>query len=222
VIQFGKFIIFDGIDGSGKGTMIELTQELLFRSGVPSVVSKHPGGTEFGKAIRRVIFEHPGTREIDPEALELVFTADHIHNTHRLVIPALESGVWVVADRSYITTNPVYVQIPKEQQLPGWFKARYRGPEYDILFLMDGDPQVFFDRANARAEGHQSKKKWNNIESARKFRTSYMNLYSWDARTVRLHSDAFTPGHLLREHVAPALVKLGVAIDEETLNRLSA
>lgn len=218
----GKFIIFDGVDGSGKGTMAALTFELLKYSGIPVVSSKHPGGTLFGMALRKVLFESPGTRNIEPEALELLFTADHIHNTKHLVEPCLKAGFWVVADRSYTTTNPVYTQIPKEKQLPDNLKERYMGPKRDLLFLMDGDPAIFLERANARAETHQVAKKWNDLASALKFRTTFMNLYCWDARTVRLHSDVFTPGELLRREVVPALVKLGACIDGATLDRLAA
>src|SRR5690606_4538652 len=91
----GRFITFEGIDGAGKSTHLSRCAQWLRDHGIAVVVTREPGGTELGEAIRDWFLHQP--TDARTEAL-LAFAArsDHLE---RLVRPALAAGEWVVCDR---------------------------------------------------------------------------------------------------------------------------
>ena len=91
----GKFITFEGIDGAGKSTHMDAVRALLAARGKTVVMTREPGGTEVGEAIR-ALFLHRAMSP-DTEAL-LVFAARREH-LDRVVWPALARGDWVLCDR---------------------------------------------------------------------------------------------------------------------------
>ncbi|MDQ3713005.1 MAG: dTMP kinase [Acidobacteriota bacterium] len=93
----GKFITFEGIDGSGKSTQMRmLANELRFR-GFKVMPTCEPGGTPLGRRLREAFLE---TEEnVSPLAELLLFAADRAQHVDFLVEPALEEGKIVISDR---------------------------------------------------------------------------------------------------------------------------
>jgi dTMP kinase len=96
----GKLISFEGLDGAGKTTQIELLTRWLAARGVPYVQTREPGGTPLGVQIRRLLFERPDL-DITPLAEAFLFQADRAHHFSTLVLPALAEGTLVVTDRCF-------------------------------------------------------------------------------------------------------------------------
>lgn len=96
----GKLISFEGLDGAGKTTQIELLTRWLAARGVPYLNTREPGGTPLGVEIRRLLFERPDL-DITPLAEAFLFQADRAHHFNTLVLPALEAGTLVVTDRCF-------------------------------------------------------------------------------------------------------------------------
>lgn len=96
-MQRGRFITFEGIEGSGKSTQVELLAAHLRRCGVPVVATREPGGTALGEHLRDVLLD-PAS---DPAAaVELfILEAARAQLVARVIVPALEGGAAVVADR---------------------------------------------------------------------------------------------------------------------------
>jgi len=93
----GKFITFEGIDGSGKSTQLRmLASELLFR-GFDVLNTCEPGGTPLGRRLRGAFLETEET--VAPLAELLLFAADRAQHVNFLVKPALEQGKIVISDR---------------------------------------------------------------------------------------------------------------------------
>lgn len=92
------FITFEGGDGSGKSTQIELVAKALRADGHEVVLGREPGGTPVGREIRRVLLhgEHLSGRT---EAL--LFAADRSHHVDTHILPALKRGAIVLSDRYY-------------------------------------------------------------------------------------------------------------------------
>lgn len=95
----GKFITFEGGEGSGKSTQARRLAEVLRKSGIDVVLTREPGGTEAGKAIRRILTDAEANYDLDPVCEAMLFCADRRNHLTRLVWPAMEAGKWVISDR---------------------------------------------------------------------------------------------------------------------------
>ena len=91
----GRFITFEGIDGAGKSTQIAVVATALRERALPLVITREPGGTPLGEALRDVILHQP--MSIGTETL-LMFAARAEH-LERVIAPALDAGTWVLCDR---------------------------------------------------------------------------------------------------------------------------
>ena len=96
----GLFITFEGVEGSGKTTQVELLGEALATRDV--VIVREPGGTELGERMRDVLLF--GGMAIDREAEMYLFMAARAQVVHEVVEPALNSGRIVIADRYHDST----------------------------------------------------------------------------------------------------------------------
>ena len=94
----GKFITVEGIEGVGKTTNIDFIHKLLLAAGHDVVLTREPGGTPLGEAIRGLLLD-PEYTGMDPTCeLQLMFAARAEHLA-KVVRPALETGRWVLCDR---------------------------------------------------------------------------------------------------------------------------
>jgi dTMP kinase len=91
----GRFITLEGIDGAGKSTHLEWLRERVEACGPRVVMTREPGGTLLGEALRDLIIG----REMDPETETLLVFAARREHLARVIVPALERGDWVVCDR---------------------------------------------------------------------------------------------------------------------------
>jgi dTMP kinase len=98
----GALIVIEGLDGSGTTTQADLLVAWLARTGVPAIVAREPSGGAIGVVVR----QHLG-RQVElggPEAEALAFAADRMDHVVSEVVPALERGTTVVADRYYLSS----------------------------------------------------------------------------------------------------------------------
>lgn len=91
----GRFITVEGIDGAGKSSHIEWLREYLTQRGHAVVVTREPGGTPLGEALRSILLNEPMSPETE---MMLMFAARAEHLTE-VIRPALARGAWVISDR---------------------------------------------------------------------------------------------------------------------------
>lgn len=103
--MIGRFITFEGGEGVGKSTQVRLLRETLEARGVPCLFTREPGGTEVGERIRGLLKDE--SLDMTDMTELLLFEAARRENTERVIIPALEAGKLVVADR-YIDSTTAY------------------------------------------------------------------------------------------------------------------
>ena len=96
--QTGRFIAFEGGEGTGKSTQARLLADALRTAGVEVTVTREPGGTPGAEAIRALV-PHPPGEGWNPRAEALLFAAARSDHVAQLIRPALADGVWVVCDR---------------------------------------------------------------------------------------------------------------------------
>jgi len=98
-----RFITLEGIDGCGKSTQARLLSEFLLGRGINTELTREPGGTRIGKAIRQVL-QNPENQEMIPETELLLYLADRLQHLQEKVVPALAEGTWVISDRFHEST----------------------------------------------------------------------------------------------------------------------
>ncbi len=96
----GYLISFEGLDGAGKTTQMDMLGRWLDEQKIVYVRTREPGGTPLGGEIRRLLFHHPELT-ITPLAEAFLFQADRAQHFATLVLPALEAGTLVVTDRCF-------------------------------------------------------------------------------------------------------------------------
>jgi dTMP kinase len=100
----GRFLVFEGIDGCGKTTQLEalrrwLPDSGLLTGGAAVVVTREPGGTALGRALREMLL-HPPEGAVPAAITELLlYAADRAQHVQECILPALAAGDWVLCDR---------------------------------------------------------------------------------------------------------------------------
>ncbi len=102
----GRFIAFEGGEGSGKSTQARLLADHLATRGIAVDLTREPGGTPGAEAIRALLLDPPG-EGWGPEAEALLFAAARADHVARRIRPALEAGRWVVCDR-FVDSSRAY------------------------------------------------------------------------------------------------------------------
>jgi dTMP kinase len=94
----GKFITFEGLDGCGKSTQLEKLAIVLRERGIDVVTTREPGGTAIGERIREVLLSSR-TAALDAHAEMALMFASRAQVIAEVILPALDSGKWVLCDR---------------------------------------------------------------------------------------------------------------------------
>lgn len=103
-MQRGRFITFEGGEGTGKSTQARKLADRLEAAGIPVIVTREPGGTALGEDIRALILKD---RPQDPLTELLLFAAARAEHMTAVIRPALDDGTWVISDR-FIDSTRVY------------------------------------------------------------------------------------------------------------------
>src|SRR5215813_8030496 len=99
------FVTFEGSEGSGKSTQVQRLSARLKRSGVPYLVTREPGGTPIGEAIRELLQYSSHNAGMTPETELLLFEASRSQLVRTVIKPALERGKCVITDRFFDSTT---------------------------------------------------------------------------------------------------------------------
>jgi dTMP kinase len=94
----GRLITLEGGEGAGKSTVLDAVRERLVAHGLDVVVTREPGGTAFGEAVRSVVLD-PARRDMCAESELLLMFAARAQLVRERILPALGAGQWVLSDR---------------------------------------------------------------------------------------------------------------------------
>jgi dTMP kinase len=134
----GRLITLEGGEGAGKSTLLAGLRDHLQQHGVSLLQVREPGGTGLGEAIRSIVLD-PAHPNISPESELLLMFAARAQLVRERILPALESGQWVLCDR-YVDASYAYQGAgrgqPEERiaELEHWACA---GVKADLTLLLD-------------------------------------------------------------------------------------
>lgn len=146
----GRFISFEGIDGSGKSTQARLLADHLREIGHDVVLTREPGGSPGAEEIRALVLQGAPDRW-SAETEILLFTAARRDHLERTILPALQAGKVVICDR-FADSTRMYQGLSRGD-LRGVVDALHRlmiGVEPDVTVLIDMDPGQGLSRARSR------------------------------------------------------------------------
>ncbi|MBR2655866.1 MAG: dTMP kinase [Loktanella sp.] len=149
----GRFITFEGIDGSGKSTQARLLAGHLRGQGVDVVLTREPGGSAGAEEIRQLLLTGD-TDRWSAETEILLFTAARRDHLEKTILPALSLGQTVVSDR-FADSTRVYQGATRGdlRAKVDTLHALMIGREPDLTFIIDMDPATALGRGLARKSG---------------------------------------------------------------------
>lgn len=153
----GKFITFEGLDGSGKSTQIEKLARALRGHGIAVTVTREPGGTSTGEKIREVLL-HSTTSGLSPMTEMALMFASRAQHIHQVIQPALAEGRVVLCDRFTDSTEAYQGGGRKlgTKSVLALHEILCGGLQPDLTILLDNEVGVSVGRARRRNRQHKA------------------------------------------------------------------
>ena len=174
----GTFFTFEGPEGSGKSTQINLLAEELIDLGHEVVVTREPGGTPIGEEIRHLLIHSSSGKEMSPEAELLLFAAARAQLVRELIQPSLQAGKIVICDR-FLDSTTVYQGAARSiaSDPVSYINQFAVGPVTpDLTFILDVPHEESMRRVKRRASDVPDRMEEENADFYKKVREGYLLL----------------------------------------------
>lgn len=179
-----QWLVFEGDDGVGKSTQVEMLADYYRNRGVEPIVCRQPGSTKLGNMLRTILLSDEYSNHLCPEAERLLFAADNVQFIVDVVIPALSEGKIIIQDRYTPYSNFAYSVYGHgfDMELINALEKFTLDYYPDIVFLLDLDPEVAQRRTSIN--GCKDRIDKLGIDFHRRVREGYLEL-------SRVHHDKF-------------------------------
>lgn len=151
-LRQGFFIVFEGIDGSGKSSQARLLKDFLSQQGYDSVLLREPTEGPWGKKIRDILTY--GRKGISPEDELKLFIEDRKENIQNNILPALKSNKVIVQDRYYFSTiayqGALGIDPSRLREMNEAFAVKP-----DVVFYLKIDPKLGLERIETGRQGEK-------------------------------------------------------------------
>lgn len=184
----GKFITFEGIDGSGKSTQLRMLADVLRERGVDILVTREPGGTPLGRRLRAAFLETEET--VAPMAELLSFAADRAQHVEFLIKPSIADGRVVISDR-YADATFAYQGAGRgftKEQVNSVIELATGGLKPDLTLFFDITVEEAIRRMAVRPEAHAKRNRMDEetAEFYGRVRESYLGIASREPERFRV------------------------------------
>ena len=182
----GKFITFEGGEGSGKSTHIERLVTRLRQGGYHPLITREPGGTHVGEQIRHVLQYSKDSSSMVPETEMLLFCASRAQLVREVIQPALNEGHIVICDR-FLDSTTVYQGVgrkiaPEAVAAINRFAVGANLP--DLTLVIDLDPRIGLERVRGRELFDRMENQ--SLEFYERVRQGYLNLAKLESHRVKV------------------------------------
>lgn len=178
----GRFISLEGLDGAGKSTHIEFIARHLRQRGVDLLLTREPGGTPLGEALRGLLL----SRAMAADTELLLMYAARVEHVQGLIQPALQAGRWVLSDRFHDASHAYQcggrgIAAERLAALEAW---ALRGFAPDLTLLLDVPAELAAERrAQARAADRFEAE---DVEFFRRVRAAYLERAALHPQRIRV------------------------------------
>lgn len=168
----GLYVCLDGPDGAGKGTQVAKLQRYLESQGYEIVQVREPGGTKTGDHIRHLLLNHEDVGAMSDTTELLLFEAARAQLVDEVIIPALEAGKIVLADRSFDSTTAYQGAAGKLslERVIHMNEVAMRGIKPDRSYFQDIDVETSVQRRAGNPDRMERKKKFYHQRVVEAFR----------------------------------------------------
>lgn len=175
--QRGLFVVFEGVEGSGKTTQARTLAQTLEGEGHTVVITREPGGSPVAERLRALLLDPDGDR-MEDRTEALLLAAARVEHVEKVVRPALEAGTIVICDR-FIDSSLAYQGHARglgQEAVAEINRWAVGGLLPDAVVLLDLDPEEGLRRAGAREAGHQDRVGGEDLEFHRRVAEGYRQL----------------------------------------------
>jgi dTMP kinase len=201
----GRFIVVEGLEGAGKSTAMNTIKQFLAGRFTELVTTREPGGTRVGEAARRLIKESVPSEPVDPRSELLLLYASRVQLLEQVILPALNRGAWVLADRFELSTWAYQGGGRKldREMITHLSSFCLRDIKPDLIIFLDISPQQGLKRVHKRGKADRIEQ-----ESLAFFSDVY-NSYHEQIKTMDnvVVIDASKPLVAVQESICTALEK---------------
>lgn len=162
----GKFIVFEGSDGSGKTTILNNVKKYLDDSKIEYIITREPGGTAIGEQVREILLNNLNTTMND-RTEALLFAAARAQSVEEVLKPALNSKKLVISDR-YVLSSIAYQGYARDISIDGVVSINefaIDGLKPDWIFFFDVDPIAVLDRKKSSVKADRLEEEGNSYHS---------------------------------------------------------
>ncbi|BGI51469.1 MAG: dTMP kinase [Buchnera aphidicola (Ceratovacuna japonica)] len=170
-----KFIVLEGIEGSGKTEMLKYLKKILKKKNIKKIICvRQPGGTIISERIRSIIKEEVQGEKIDSKTEILLFYASRIQLLKNKILPYLKRGYYVISDRHNLSTIAYQTVYKKNNKkiIYNLSKTLIKRNEPDLTIYFDTLPVIGLNRISVRKKIDRIEKK--GIEFFSKVRKNYL------------------------------------------------
>jgi dTMP kinase len=203
------FITFEGIEGSGKSLQVARAHTYLQHRGINCILTREPGGTGFGLALRKVLLDTGGGQR-EPACELLLYLADRFQHLKEVIQPALEKGIWVLSDRYHDATRAYQGAARGIADAEIERLARILGIiEPDKTVLLDLEPEQGLMRARLRnsndpSSGAEGRFEAEDLSFHKRVREAYLELAARSPDRIHVVTATGTPDQVF-SRIVPLL-----------------
>lgn len=182
----GLFITFEGCDGSGKTTQLNLLADFLKEKGCEVLITREPGAVGLGEKIRELLLNYDG--EVSQKCESFLFLADRAQHIDTIVKPAVEKGIIVLCDRHTDSTIAYQghgrgLNIDELNKLNTLATG---GMKPDLTLLFDVDSETSMQRVGTNKDRMESA----GLEFQKKVRNGYLTLAKQEPNRIKVFNSS--------------------------------
>ena len=180
------FITFEGADGCGKTTQIELLDKYLQEKGFKTLVTREPGAKGLGEKLREILLNYDG--EVSPNCESFLFLADRAQHVDCVIKPALKKGIIVLCDR-HTDSTVAYQGYGRQldiEQIKNLNKIAVNGLKPDLTIVFDIDIETSMQRVGKTKDRMESA----GTEFFNRVRNGYLAIANEEPNRVKVINSA--------------------------------
>ena len=192
----GRFVTFEGGEGSGKSTQIKTLAERLDALKLRAIVTREPGGSPGAEIIRHLVLSGMG-KLLGPDAETLLFAAARDDHVRTVIRPALSQGIWVLCDRFSDSTRAYQGRLGKvsPELLNAMERVTIGDLKPDLTFILDVPVEIGMQRAAARrGTGTPDRFEAEDVRFHRQLREAYRQIAAAEPKRCVLIDASADPG----------------------------